>query len=26
VQKLHDGDKEAWIEKWFGQMQALGFN
>ena len=26
VQKLHDGDKEAWIEKWFGQMQALGVN
>ena len=26
VQKLHDGDKEAWIEKWFGQMRGLGFN
>ena len=26
VQKLHDGDKDAWIEKRFGQMRALGFN
>ncbi len=26
VQKLYDGDKDAWIEKWFDQMRALGFN
>ena len=24
VQKLLDGDKEAWIEKWFDQMRGLG--
>ena len=24
VLKLYDGDKDAWIEKWFGQMRALG--
>ena len=26
VQKLYNGDKDAWIEKWFDQTQALGFN